>query len=341
MTCPECGTELSANRLSCPVCQRLVHGEELERLAGVAANAGQRGDTLAELEAWRRALELLPPGSRQHQSASRRASALSRVLEKTPVSPTASAADEGVVGSKGRARWLGLAGVGLLLWKLKFIVVFVATKAKFLLAGLTKSGTFLSMILSLGVYWAAFGWKFALGLIVSIYIHEMGHVAALRQFGIAASAPMFIPGLGAFVRLNQYPVDAREDARVGLAGPMWGLGAAVGAYLLFLASGAPVLAAVARIGAWINLFNLLPVWQLDGSRGFRALSRHQCLWVTVVMGVAWFMTAEGLLLLLLLAAGWRTWTKDTVEEGDRVSLVEFVGLVIALSAMTLIGVPLE
>ena len=80
------------------------------------------------------------------------------------------------------------------------------------------------------VYWSLFGWKFALGFVLSIYIHEMGHVIALRKYGIAATSPMFIPFVGAIVRLRQYPANVAQDARVGLAGPIWGLGAAVVAW---------------------------------------------------------------------------------------------------------------
>ena len=83
-----------------------------------------------------------------------------------------------------------------------------------------------SMLSFLGVYWSMFGWKFALGFVICIYVHEMGHVAELRRFGIAASAPMFIPGLGAFVSLKQLPANVTQDSRVGVVGPIWGLGAA-------------------------------------------------------------------------------------------------------------------
>ena len=69
------------------------------------------------------------------------------------------------------------------------------------------------MLLSLGVYWTAFGWKFALGLVLSIYVHEMGHVAMLRRYGIKSTAPMFIPGLGAMVRMKQYPHSQDQKAR--------------------------------------------------------------------------------------------------------------------------------
>ncbi len=83
----------------------------------------------------------------------------------------------------GKAGLAGVGTLGLLLWKFKFIAFLVVTKAKFLLLGLTKASTLFSMLLSVGVYWAAFGWPFAVGLVVSLYIHEMGHVYLLTRFG--------------------------------------------------------------------------------------------------------------------------------------------------------------
>src|SRR5206468_952877 len=80
-------------------------------------------------------------------------------------------------------------------------------------------------------------WKFALGLVASIYVHEMGHVAALLKYGVRASAPMFIPGLGAVIRMKQALGDPQQEARVGLAGPAWGVGAALAAYAAFLGTG--------------------------------------------------------------------------------------------------------
>jgi len=110
------------------------------------------------------------------------------------------------------------------------------SKGKLLLLGLTKISTLASMLAFFAVYWSLFGWRFALGFVMSIYIHEMGHVMALRRYNIAASAPMFIPFFGAFVRMKQYPGNVGEDARVGLAGPIWGLGSAVAAWLAALAT---------------------------------------------------------------------------------------------------------
>ena len=77
------------------------------------------------------------------------------------------------------------------------LALFLLTKGKLLLFGLSKGTTFLSMLAALGVYWTLWGWKFALGFVLSIYVHEMGHVAAMKRFGLAATAPMFIPGFGA------------------------------------------------------------------------------------------------------------------------------------------------
>ena len=224
-------------------------------------------------------------------------------------------------------------------WKFKVFALYALTQSKVLLLGFTKIGTVLSMLVSLGVYWSALGWKFGLGFIGSIYIHEMGHVAALRRYGIAANPPMFIPGFGALVRLKQYPRTPEEDARVGLAGPIWGLGAAVAAYALFLVTGGALWGAIARTGAWMNLFNLIPVWQLDGSRGFRALSRQQRWAVVLLSACAWFVTREAMLLLLALSAGFRAWSsKEAPPRGDKRTLGEFALLVVALGALAAIHV---
>ena len=218
-------------------------------------------------------------------------------------------------------------------------LMFLATKAKLLLLGLTKAGTLFSMLLSVGVYWTIFGWPFAVLLVLSIYVHEMGHVAALRRFGIQATAPMFVPGLGALIRLRQHPANPREDARIGLAGPIWGCAAAAVAYLVFVLGGGPLWAAVARFGAWVNLFNLLPLWQLDGGRAFRALSRQQRLLAVAALAALWAWSREGLLLLLLLAAAAQAFRRDAPEQADRIALAQYVFLAAALTLLSLLHVP--
>ena len=183
--CAQCGTQVAPALLACPSCQRLVHAEELKRFAATAQRAEQAGDPSGALTAWRQALDLLPTDATQHQVVAARITTLSRSLDGGPAT-----VKHGSPWGKGAA---GVGALGALLFKFKFALVFVLTKAKLLLFGLTKAGTLLSMLLSAGVYWTIWGWKFAFGVVLSIYVHEMGHVQALQRYGIKATAPMFIP----------------------------------------------------------------------------------------------------------------------------------------------------
>ena len=323
--CAGCDAELGPGLLSCPACHELVHALELKRLAAAAEQAEAAGDLATARTQWRQAHELLPPRTRQAQSVLDRIAAVNRRLEAQPGGDPAAATNH-----PAWVKALGPLGVALF---------FLLTKGKLLLLGLTKAGTFLSMLATFGVFWTAWGWRFAMGLVVSIYVHEMGHVAALRHYGIAASAPMFLPGVGAFVRMKQRPADPVEDARVGLAGPIWGLFAAAFCYAVFLLTGSPIWAAIARTGAWINLFNLLPLGTLDGGRGFAALSMAQRLGIAMIVGVAWGMTHEGLLALVGLAAVFRALVGAQTERADERTFVEFAVLVIALSALIQVQVP--
>lgn len=233
----------------------------------------------------------------------------------------------------GRKKWGVLGTVGALLLKFKTLILLALTKAKLVLLGLTKLNTLLSMLASIGLYWLLYGWKFGLGFVLSIYVHEMGHVIALARYGIPASAPMFIPGLGAFVRLKAYPASPGEDARVGLAGPLWGLGAALACMGIWQATGSGLFAALARVGAWINVFNLIPIWQLDGGRGFRALTRHHRMLIAALAAVLWLWTSETMLVIVAAAAVWRCFTKDAPEQPDDMAFYQFSGLLAALSAV--------
>ena len=325
--CPQCGAELSPALLACPRCRRLVHRQRLTELANEARSPTDAGDPTTALQKWRDALDLLPRESKQHATITAKVSELTRQVDTTGARPA---------DAKSKSKLKKALGAGGLVALLSFVL----TKGKLLLLGLTKASTFFTMLLSLGVYWAAFGWKFALGLVLSIYVHEMGHVAALLRYGMKATAPMFIPGLGAIVMLKQHPADPREDARIGLAGPLWGLGAAAGAYAVSLYTGWQTWAAIAKVGAWLNLFNLTPVWQLDGSRGFRALTRTQRWIVLAVLAATLAWTREGLLFLVGGVALLRTLAepRDELPTGDRVALLQFLFLIAALSAMTLIPV---
>ncbi len=305
-----------------------MHADTLTRLAGEAAALEAAGRTADAVIAWRSALDLLPGDAPQATTIRATIDTLTR--DHAPASAPAGP----------MPKWLASLGlVGALVWKFKFVVALVLTKGKLLLTGLTQSGTLLSMLAAMGVYWTIWGWKFAAGFVLQIYVHEMGHVAALVRLGIKASAPMFIPGIGAVVRMDQYPASPREDARVGLAGPIWGLGATAATYALFLATANPLFAALTHAGAVINLFNLTPVWQLDGARGMHALSRPARLAIATLVTLAFVGTGEGTLLLVGLAAWWAAFRQGAPPDTDRRAFVEFAVLVVALTAFTQVSVP--
>jgi Zn-dependent protease len=336
-----CGAELPSGILACPSCHRLVHSEKLALLAEAAARATQQGDLSAALAEWRSALELLPSDSRQWQVISQTIAELSeRVSTSSDPPPLPSTNTAGSNTTKKTGRMAGLGVLGAILLKFKFIIVFILTKGKILFLGLTKSSTVLSMFLSMGVYWTVYGWKFAVGLVMMIYVHEMGHVVMLSRYGIKATAPMFLPGFGAVIRLKQYPSTPKENARVGLAGPIWGLGAAAAAYAVFLVSHAPFWAAMAKVGAWLNLFNLLPVWQLDGSRGLASLTRTQRGIVLLSVIGMWALTHESLLAMIAVVTLFRCASEKGADQPDQRGMLEFVFLVIALALMCMIPVAL-
>jgi Zn-dependent protease len=323
--CVTCGTELSPGLLACPGCHRLLHADALKRHRDEATAAEAAADTQGQLRAWRAVAELLPLRSRQREVVERTIAGLSEGVEAAPPPP---------VPQTGRWRWLAALGpVGLLLWKFKFLMMALAAKGKLLFFGLAKTSTALSMVLSVGVYWTAWGMWFALGLVLSIYIHEMGHVAALRRFGIPSSPPMFVPGVGAFVRLRAPRLSPLEDARIGLAGPIWGLAGTLVAIAGAGLGGGPMWLAVARVAAWINLFNLLPVWQLDGNRGFAALSTMGRWAIVAAFALGWLIAGDGLFALLVLAATVRAMASDAPDRADSVTLLQFAVLVIALSVV--------
>jgi Zn-dependent protease len=314
--CPECGAGVAEETLVCSSCRRLVHTEELKQLAAEAQQRTSTGDLPAARNAWKRALELLPSGTIQHNAVAERLRDIERLTAQS-------------VAERNSARkWKGLAIIGPML-------VFLLTKGKFLLLGLANLTTLSTMLASVGVFWTLYGWRFGLGLVVSIYIHEMGHVAAMRRFGMSASAPMFVPGFGAFVLLNQKWVNAAEDARIGLAGPLWGLGTAIVAWILWAITGQPIWMAIGAGGAWLNLLNLLPVWSLDGGRAFRALTRAQRGAVLVVFLIMWALSGEGLLILLAIGAAYRLFTKDYAAAPDHAVLAQFAAVAILLALLTL------
>jgi Zn-dependent protease len=181
---------------------------------------------------------------------------------------------------KGIFGILGVIGVLILKFgaKLKFLLVPIA---KFFPLILKTGGT---MLLTIGVYASFWGWKYAVGFVVLILVHECGHLVAAKKFGLKVGAPVFIPFMGAFIALKDAPRNAWMEAWVGIGGPLLGSAGA----LLCHAAGEqfewPMLIALAWTGYWLNLFNLTPIGSLDGGRIATALSPW--LWIpgVAIMG---------------------------------------------------------
>jgi Zn-dependent protease len=341
VACPACGADLAPSLLACPSCHRLVHADRLKDLAEAAESSD---DPAVALAAWREALALLPPQTRQYNVISDRIARLGREVESGQgsgvptrrVSTTGATTPGETETTSGWSKGAATGAVGTLAlaaWKFKFLAFMVLSKGKLLLLGLTKASTFLSMFAMVGVYWTAFGFWFALGVVLSIYVHEMGHVAALTRYGVSASAPLFIPGIGAIIRLKQEFTDPRQDARVALAGPIWGLGAALFCALVFALTRKPIWAALAQFGAVINLFNLIPFWQLDGGRVFRSLNRPQRWLAVTALATAWAIAEDGMLLLLMLVGVARTLFDKPSDRPDRGALAQYIALVAVLTFM--------
>jgi Zn-dependent protease len=173
--------------------------------------------------------------------------------------------------------------------KLKF---FILPALKFLPAILKTGGT---MLLSIGVYAMVFGWWFALGFVLLIFVHECGHLIVAKALRLKVGAPMFIPFMGAFITLKENPSNAWVESRVGIGGPIFGaLGSAV-CYGIFLLTNNPMFSALAHVGFLLNLFNLAPVGFLDGGRIVTALSPW--LWIVgfiimVLLTIAQFLAGH-------------------------------------------------
>src|SRR6266852_2597580 len=164
--------------------------------------------------------------------------------------------------------------------KLKF---FILPALKFLPILLKSGGT---MVLMIWVYTMMWGWKFAVGFVVLLLVHECGHLIVAKKFGLKVGAPVFIPFMGAFIALKEAPRNAWIEACVGIGGPMLGSLGALACNSLGEIFDAPVFIALAWFGYFLNLFNLTPVGMLDGGRIVTALSRW--LWLPGFAALLWF-----------------------------------------------------
>ena len=230
-------------------------------------------------------------------------------IEPRPATPTYEPAQpQGGLWALIKRLLAPLAVVGLLLVKFKGLALLLL-KVKYL-------GTALTMLVSIGAYALFFPVWFAVGIVVLIWVHEMGHVLQLKREGIEASAPMFIPFIGAFVAMKQMPKDALAEARVGLAGPVLGTLGGIATLGLYAATQNPVFLGLAYFNFIINLFNLAPLLPLDGGRAVGAMSPvFQFLGLVTMVGLFFVAPIMVFIALLGLPELWHRWKTRHTPEG--------------------------
>jgi Zn-dependent protease len=179
-----------------------------------------------------------------------------------------------------------------------------------LLAGLFAAGklgkvllTGGTMLLSVFAYALIFGWWYAVGFVLLIFVHEMGHFVAARQRGLNVGAPTFIPFVGAWIELKDMPHDAETEAYIGVAGPLAGTAGALACYLFARSYDSNLLLALSYAGFFINLFNLIPLSPFDGGRITAVLSPRVWLaGVPILVALFFWRPSPMLILVAVLAA---------------------------------------
>ncbi len=310
--CGGCGRSVPWMLTVCPSCHGLIHRVQLESLSAQASRAEEAGEWSEAARLWRDVVPLLPQGTKQYDAVVARVNAATAQIGRAP--------------EPKRTGWGRLiapfAAVGAAAWKLKFLV-----------SGLLKLGTLLSMLASIGVFWTAFGWPLAVALVVTTYIHELGHVYALKRLGFPIAGMMFVPGLGAYVRFQQQPATTAEEARISLAGPIWGGAAGVVAFAIGAAMSSKFPLAVTQLTIVINLLNLTPVPPLDGGRAFHAVSRLQRWLLVGIAAAAWAFTGQRWFVAVILPGVWRALQRDMPREHNWKAFAQFGGLLVAFGAI--------
>ena len=210
-------------------------------------------------------------------------------------------------------------------------LVLLLAKGKMLLFALFKLKFLFSFAAFLGIYWALYGAWFGIGFAVMILLHEMGHFVEVKRRGLPAEMPVFLPGLGAYVKWQALGVSTEARALVSLAGPAAGLLAALIAAALFWQTHDPIWAALAHTGAWLNLLNLAPVWMLDGAGAIQPMDKMGRASLLVFSLLLFWWTGQATLLLLAAGFAWQLYRKVIPPDGSVAVQLYFAGLLAALA----------
>jgi Zn-dependent protease len=319
--CPGCKAELPLGALACPECHTLVHAVRLEQLARDARGHEVKGRFLEARELWEHSLTLLPHDANQAYWVQGRIDDVKRAqAEKdNPTQPVEQHA-----------------------WAKKFgplaPILIVLAKSKGLLLAIFKLKFLFSFFTFLWLYVLMFGVRFGVGITVSILLHELGHFIDIRRRGLPVEMPMFIPGLGAYVKWQALGVTGRQIAQVSLAGPLAGMLTAAGCSVAYAYTHDPIWAALARTGAILNVLNLIPIWTLDGGQAVRALGQIERIGLLAASLALWAFTQEGIFFILSAVCIWPLIQKDKPQREDWQTWLYYVAVLAAL-AMVLHTVP--
>ena len=313
-TCARCSHPLAARALECENCHALVHADELDQLSKEAKTLESKGELHMARDRWLMALPLLPRGSQQAGWIQAHVRELELKINARLAPPPPENNWKNKVGPLG--------ALGVLLLKAKTLLLFAL-----------KFKSLLSLGLFISVYWKLYGPRFGIGFAVAIVVHEMGHYIDVKRRGLPAEMPVFLPGLGAYVKWRALGVPIETRAAISLAGPLAGLVASAGCALVWWKTGQPVWGALARTSAWLNILNLIPVWMLDGGQAAMALGKNQRLLLLTASLALWLVFRENMLLFVAVGAGFRAFIKDTPANPSRFILFYYVAVLAALSLL--------
>jgi Zn-dependent protease len=314
--CHNCGQSVALGALDCPQCHTLLYSEELVRISTKANQLEEQNALPQARDEWRKALALLPHNSNQAEWIRGKIYKLELTEKHAPAQPP-------------RSEWAKRLG------PLAPIAVLLA-KSKVLLLALFKLKFLFSFFAFLALYWALYGFKFGVGFVVLILVHELGHYIDIRRRGLPADMPVFLPGLGAYVRWDALGVTRQTRAAVSLAGPLAGLlGAAICAYL-WHRTGYGLWAVLARVSAVLNILNLTPIWILDGAKAADALSKAERFVLLALTLVLWAYLGQGLFFLVAAGITYRLFTKDLPPIPNPRIAVYYASLLIGLAAIVYI-----
>jgi len=141
-------------------------------------------------------------------------------------------------------------------------------KSKYLFTGLkiAKAGPLLSMLATSFTYSFFFGWPYSVGMVGLIFVHECGHLVMMRHYNVPFSPMVFVPFMGAVISMKDHPKNAWQDAMIAFGGPVMGSAGAAALAVTGSMTDSQLCFALADFGYMVNLFNLLPIGQMDGGR---------------------------------------------------------------------------